>query len=206
MRNQKIKANIVIAVLIVACITVGAMIINNLRGSNKTTDIIDKTQVGQTDVKVDIEEPKDKQTTTGEDSTEVKSKEEPQVEEEIKKVDDEVKEDGAIPKQESEEVVQRQTEETTHEEPIVEQEPSQTEKSEDKPKQSNDQQKEPVIEEPKVEPQPTTTNDDGSNLVPDSENPFKQPIDIMSNNGTRGEMNGSDYYQDGVSAGQGDKF
>jgi len=200
MRNQKMKTNIIIAVLIVSCITVGAMIINSLRGSSKTTDIIDKTQAGQADVKVDIEQPQDKQEATEEDSTEVKPKEELQVEEEIK-------EDEVIPKQESEEVVQQQVEETTHEEPIVEQEPSQTEKADDKPEQSNDQQKEPVTEEPKVEPQRTTTNDDGDNLVPDSENPFKQPLKPLdSDSGLGKDAKGADYYQDGVPAGQGDKF
>jgi hypothetical protein len=44
----------------------------------------------------------------------------------------------------------------------------------------------------------------GSNLVPDSENPFLQ-VNIPSN-GDGGEIQGENLYQDGVPAGEGDKF
>jgi hypothetical protein len=44
----------------------------------------------------------------------------------------------------------------------------------------------------------------GSNLVPDSENPFLQ--DNIPGNGDGGEMMGEDYYEDGVPSGEGDKF
>ncbi len=60
---------------------------------------------------------------------------------------------------------------------------------------------EELVEEEK--PVATETNEE-SNLVPDSQNPFLQPN--IPSNGDGGEMKGSDYYQDGVSAGEGDKF
>jgi len=44
----------------------------------------------------------------------------------------------------------------------------------------------------------------GTYLVPDSENPFLQ--ENIPSNGDGGEIKGEDLYQDGVPAGQGDKF
>ncbi len=56
------------------------------------------------------------------------------------------------------------------------------------------------------EPEPEIEVDEvrGSNLVPDSENPFLQ--DDIPSNGDGGEIQGEDLYQDGVPAGEGDKF
>lgn len=56
---------------------------------------------------------------------------------------------------------------------------------------------EPEAEEPEEEVR-------GSNLVPDSENPFLQ--DDIPSNGEGGEQQGSDFYEDGNKAGEGDKF
>ena len=56
---------------------------------------------------------------------------------------------------------------------------------------------EPEAEEPEDEVR-------GSNLVPDSENPFLQ--DDIPSNGEGGEQQGSDFYEDGNKAGEGDKF
>lgn len=56
------------------------------------------------------------------------------------------------------------------------------------------------------DPEPEEPQDEvrGSNLVPDSENPFLQ--DDIPSNGEGGEIQGEDLYQDGVPAGEGDKF
>jgi hypothetical protein len=56
------------------------------------------------------------------------------------------------------------------------------------------------------EPEPEEPEDEvrGSNLVPDSENPFLQ--ENIPSNGEGGEIQGEDLYQDGVPAGEGDKF
>lgn len=209
MRNQKLKTNIIIAVLIVACIGVGAMIVNNLNSSNKAADVIDNTQDKQKDVKVDIEEPKEKKINKDK-PIEVKAaedpKEAPSKKKEVKNVDNDAKEDKVTSSQDKEEAVQKQAAENTKKQPEKE-EAVQAENKGNKPAQSNNQATEPVEEEIKVESKPASTNDnDGGSLVPDSDNPFKQPIDTMPNNGTRGEMQGSDYYEDGVPAGQGDKF
>ena len=60
-------------------------------------------------------------------------------------------------------------------------------------------------EEPLQEEKPVDTGTkEDSNLVPDSQNPFLNPN--IPSNGDDGEMKGSDYYQDGVPAGEGDKF
>jgi hypothetical protein len=56
---------------------------------------------------------------------------------------------------------------------------------------------EPEHEEPSNEPIGTYT-------VPDSENPFLQ--DNIPSNGDGGEIQGEDLYQDGIPAGDGDKF
>lgn len=71
--------------------------------------------------------------------------------------------------------------------------------------------KEPEYEEEETtyvpEPEPEIEQEDevrGSNLVPDSENPFSQ--DNIPSNGDGGEQQGSDFYQDGNPAGEGDKF
>ncbi|MBK5247775.1 MAG: hypothetical protein JJE49_11000, partial [Peptostreptococcaceae bacterium] len=50
--------------------------------------------------------------------------------------------------------------------------------------------------------QPDQNKDGGSNLVPDSQNPFANPDNV----GVPEEVNGEDYYENGVPAGQGDKF
>jgi len=55
--------------------------------------------------------------------------------------------------------------------------------------------------------EPTTESnqnsvDEGSGLVPDSENPFANTDNV----GVPEEVNGEDYYENGVPAGQGDKF
>jgi len=50
----------------------------------------------------------------------------------------------------------------------------------------------------------TKSSSEESNLVPDSQNPFLH--DNIPNNGVGGEMSGEDYYEDGVPAGEGDKF
>lgn len=55
------------------------------------------------------------------------------------------------------------------------------------------------LEEPVV-----SEEQEPSNLVPDAQNPFLQ--NNIPNNGDKGEMNGSDYYENGVPAGEGDKF
>ncbi|MFT9493896.1 DUF6550 family protein [Anaerosolibacter sp.] len=60
-------------------------------------------------------------------------------------------------------------------------------------------------EELDEEEKPVVTEiNEESNLVPDSQNPFLQPN--IPSNGDAGEMKGSDYYQDGIPAGEGDKF
>jgi len=59
-------------------------------------------------------------------------------------------------------------------------------------------------EEPKTKNESKPNDTEKSNLVPDSQNPFLQ-ADIPSN-GNGGEMKGEDYYEEGVPAGQGDKF
>lgn len=61
-----------------------------------------------------------------------------------------------------------------------------------------------AIEEPKITNEFDNNYSEESNLVPDSENPFLQ--DNIPNNGDGGEMLGKDYYENGVVAGQGDKF
>jgi len=55
------------------------------------------------------------------------------------------------------------------------------------------------LEEPVV-----SKEQEPSNLVPDAQNPFLQ--NNIPSNGDSGEMNGSDYYENGVPAGEGDKF
>ena len=63
----------------------------------------------------------------------------------------------------------------------------------------------PLVDMPKDKPdsKPSTTKGD-SKLVPDSENPFKQPPKVEEDG--LGNVKGSDFYQNGVPAGQGDKF
>lgn len=61
-----------------------------------------------------------------------------------------------------------------------------------------------AIEEPKITNKFDNNYSEESNLVPDSQNPFLQ--DNIPNNGDGGEMLGKDYYENGVAAGQGDKF
>ncbi|GEM_PF-3193524 len=57
---------------------------------------------------------------------------------------------------------------------------------------------------PDTEPEEEQDEVRGSNLVPDSENPFLQ--DNIPGNGDGGESLGEDLYQDGVPSGEGDKF
>ena len=64
----------------------------------------------------------------------------------------------------------------------------------------------PLVDMPKDKPdsKPSTTKGE-SKLVPDSENPFKQPPKPMPSSGL-GIEEGSKFYENGVPAGQGDKF
>ncbi len=57
-------------------------------------------------------------------------------------------------------------------------------------------------EEPVVESVTDTDTNEESDLVPDSQNPFANPDNIC----VPDEVNGEDYYENGVPAGQGDKF
>ncbi|MBS7528523.1 hypothetical protein KHM83_17695 [Fusibacter paucivorans] len=62
-----------------------------------------------------------------------------------------------------------------------------------------------VVSEDEVEdvtPEPEVSEDDQSDLVPASENPFLNP----ENAANPIESNGEDYYEDGRKAGEGDKF
>ena len=65
-----------------------------------------------------------------------------------------------------------------------------------------DEEETTYMPEPEVEEMEDEVR--GSNLVPDSENPFLQ--DNIPGNGDGGEMMGEDYYEDGVPSGEGDKF
>lgn len=85
---------------------------------------------------------------------------------------------------------------------------------EQKPETSDDltnAEQQPEYKEEQItfitEPEPTVVEADvprGTYLVPDSENPFLQ--ENIPSNGDGGEQLGSDFYQDGNPAGEGDKF
>jgi hypothetical protein len=102
----------------------------------------------------------------------------------------------------------------TIEEPVAE-EPEKPEETppEELPKTDDDLTNPDVVPEydetevtytPEVEEEEPVEEVRGTNQVPDSENPFLQ--DDIPSNGDGGEEQGSDYYQDGNQAGEGDKF
>ncbi|WDV44061.1 hypothetical protein PV797_11025 [Clostridiaceae bacterium M8S5] len=65
--------------------------------------------------------------------------------------------------------------------------------------------KNPVEVTPEV-PENASKDDKGDNLVPDSKNPFLKRSEKQENNNAPGGHNGTDFYQDGRKAGEGDKF
>ncbi|SKC77609.1 hypothetical protein [Maledivibacter halophilus] len=83
---------------------------------------------------------------------------------------------------------------------------------EEAPKVESKPVENPVVVNPDTpaEPKDTNTNknsdEDGSNLVPDNENPFAKPPKAAPNNQSPGETQGEEYYQDDRKAGEGDKF
>ncbi|MCG8540165.1 MAG: hypothetical protein MJA82_09520 [Clostridia bacterium] len=198
MRRQKIKKNIIILVLIVACIGVGAMIIDSLKSSKEALDIVGEA-----------ESQKEDQITDKETHIEEKNVEEPETEpkeELIKNAKKDVKGDDTTESQEIKEAMQHQITESTDEQSINQQEPSEIKKEDTKQEQANIQpeepKKEPVKEKPKTDSKPESSNND--NLVPDSENPFKQLPTPELESGLNGETNLEDI-TDHV-PGTGDKF
>lgn len=198
MRRQKIKKNIIILVLIVACIGVGAMIIDSLKSSKEALDIVGEA-----------ESQKEDQITDKETHIEEKNVKEPETEpkeELIKNAKKDVKGDNTTESQEIKEAMQHQITESTDEQSINQQEPSEIKKEDTKQEQVNIQPEEPkpepAKEKPKTDSKPEPSNND--NLVPDSENPFKQPPTPELESGLNGETNLEDI-TDHV-PGTGDKF
>lgn len=214
MKNNKIKQITIVCVLILVAIGIGYKVYEKTLIPDQEDVIVDEnigTEVQPQDIEddkptVEVPDIKDTESVQEKDqemSTEVEKPVVPPApelpEQEIVE-EHPVAEEDILPDGEHE-VLEGDTE--VNPEPPVREEPP-------KPKVESKPVDNAVIVTPDAPNTDTNSNenssDNGSNLVPDSENPFANPPQAAPNNQSPGETEGENYYEDGRKAGEGDKF
>ena len=206
MKNTKVKYISIITILFIVAIIIFYGIYSKSKPVTQV-DQLDKQEeqpyvkVEAIENKVTIEVPEIKTTKVEQDKKDNVQEEEVIVEAENqteKETPSKQAETDTKPIPKNEDVVKEGDEEENPNPPNYEEPP----KVEEKPVQES--AKDPVVVTPEV---PEDISDDRSdNLVPDSENPFLKPAQDRDNSELEGGNQGSDYYQDGRKAGEGDKF